>query len=181
MALAAWFILASPGQSEKKQRSTDQKKSQESGETYLSTEQAKVMVIHLCDVPITDCRDTDLTFPGLLKVLNRNLASAQRRERVFWPDDSQPSNFKPSADYSTELEMAIKIGNPWGPFSKAKGHVNWKKLAEQINHGSVYDLINNITLWCGNEAGCFSDGVHIQGGENWPRLPDKGLYPLVFQ
>jgi len=143
---------------------------------YLSQEDAEALARQLCKIPITDCRLEDLTYGGLLRVLNRRLRAAGRPEKVYWDLPAQEI-FDPES-----IERDIKNGNPWGPYSKAKGKLDRKKLVEEINRGSVYDLINNITLWICNTTGCFKDGISIQGGENWPHLEDRmGLYPMTFR
>jgi hypothetical protein len=70
------------------------------------------------------CRIEDLTYAGLLRLLNRTLKQAGRPERVYW---DLPASEACNPD---SIERDIKIGDPWGPYAKVKGKLDRKKLVE---------------------------------------------------
>jgi hypothetical protein len=163
------FVVAAPETPGK----LDQDQEERPHGTYLVGTQAEDLAKRLSIVPITDCREADITWNGLVDVVNRNMKTAGFKEKFVW--ERSPHTI-------SELEDMIKMGNPFGPFNKAKGKLDRKALAQLINHGSIYDLINNITRWTCATTGCYSDQIHIAVGENWPQLPNKGaLYLLVFK
>jgi len=138
---------------------------------YLPAEKAEVLSKELHTIKVHDCTEREMTLEGLVAVLNRHILAAHRSERISWPDRPHWS-----------LEQLIRMGNLGLVYGEAKGRLNHAKLLEQINQGSVGDLLDNLTLWLGASAGCYDSGIYIGLGENWPRDAETmSKYKVIFE
>jgi hypothetical protein len=122
---------------------------------YLSFERAEALAKQLREVKITDCRESDLTPSGLLEVINRNLKAAHFSERVY-NDES----------LEDDLDHYIQHSDVFGAYSDVHGKLHLKNMLVQINHGSVYDLVENFRIWTSNVIGCYTGGIYI----GWAKL-----------
>jgi hypothetical protein len=137
---------------------------------YLSFERAEALAKQLREVKITDCRESDLTPLGLLELMNRNLKAAHFSERIY--NDEMLED---------DLGYYIQHGDVFGVYGDGHGKLNLKNMLVQINHGSVYDLVENFRTWTSNIIGCYTGGIYIGWGQNWPYLlSEKDMHHLEF-
>jgi hypothetical protein len=135
----------------------------------LSGDSLRKRMESMSEIQVRECLVSDLHLKGLVTVLNKTLQKAGRSERVVF-DERQ--------NVDIDVEESLK-GNFFSPLFQSQGSLDKKHLVEQINSGSVCDLLMNLQGLCFITVGWFPYGFEINKGDIEPsKLGFKNWYQL---
>jgi hypothetical protein len=116
-----------------------------------------------------NCAESDLTLFGLVKLINKSLATAGCKEEMIIGDYPDVS-----------VEYAV-VRNIFSVYFDTKKKLDKASLAAEISRGSVFDLIYNLRDLCAVTVGWFENGLYINEGDNPLDLGLGHEYKLRFE